>query len=167
MVEGVEDVVGQAGEQVDDKPRFEIVEPDDLGVGHDLAARADVGRVKVEDNVNEKNHVHDRVQHEQEHVLRGLVLQRHVVGDHDGRVEGEDEDDPVPDGLEGAVVEQDVRGRFRSLLSVLGHNDLRTEAHELKLKWTFTYCIQRTLVSRYIVPTSKKSHFTFTVKFMR
>ena len=38
------------------------------------------------------------------------------MSDHDGSVEGEAEDDPVPDCLEGAVVEEDVRGGGRRLL---------------------------------------------------
>ncbi len=100
MVERVEYVVGEAGQQVDDEPRLEVVEPDDLGVGDDLAAGAHVGGVEVEHDVDEEDDVDDGVDDEEGHVLRRLVLERHVVGHHDGRVERQDQDDPVPDGLE-------------------------------------------------------------------
>ena len=74
MVEGIEDVVGQTGEKVDDEPRLEIVDSDDGGVRHDLPPRSHVGGVEVEDNINEENHIHDRVHHQQAHVLRRLVF---------------------------------------------------------------------------------------------
>ena len=45
-----------------------------------------------------------------------------VVGHHDGGVEGEDEDDPVPGRLEGTVVENDVWRGLRGLLFVLREN---------------------------------------------
>jgi len=104
VVERVEDVVGEAGEEVDDKPGLEIVDPDDLRVRHDLSRRADVRRVKVEDDVDEENDVDDGVDDEERHVFRRLVLEGDVVGDHDGRVEGQTQYDPVPDGFEGTVV---------------------------------------------------------------
>ena len=74
MVEGIEDVVGQTGEKVDDAPRLEIVDSDDGGVGHDLPPRSHVGGVEVEDDINEEYHIHDRVHHQQAHVLRRLVF---------------------------------------------------------------------------------------------
>ena len=39
-------------------------------------------------------------------------LESSVVGHHDGGVEGEDEDNPVPDRLKQAVVEDDVGRRL-------------------------------------------------------
>jgi len=60
--------------------------------------------VKVEDDVNEEDDVDDGVHHQEGHVLRGLVLECNVVGHHDGRVEGEAEDDPIPDRFEGTIV---------------------------------------------------------------
>ena len=130
MVERVEDVVRQAGEEVDDEPALEVIHADDFGVGDHLAAGADERRVKVEDNVDEEDDVDDRVDDQQTDVLGRLVLEGHVVGHHDGRVEGEAEDDPVPQGLEGAVMQQDVRRRFRRLLTVL-RQDVRIQAHHL------------------------------------
>ena len=130
VVERVEDVVRQAGEEVDDEPALEVIHADDFGVGDHLAAGADERRVKVEDNVDEEDDVDDRVDDQQTDVLGRLVLEGHVVGHHDGRVEGEAEDDPVPQGLEGAVMQQDVRRRFRRLLTVL-RQDVRIQAHHL------------------------------------
>ena len=54
--------------------------------------------------------------------LYGSDLEGDVVRNHNGRVEGEDEDDPVPCGLEGAVVEDDVGRRLGRLLLVLGED---------------------------------------------
>lgn len=42
-----------------------------------------------------------------------------VVRHHDGRVEGQDEDHPVPDGLERRVMEYNVMRSFGRFLSVL------------------------------------------------
>ena len=63
MIESIEDVVGEAGEEVDDEPGLEIVDPDDGGVAHHLAARPHVRRVEVEDDVNEEYHINDWVYH--------------------------------------------------------------------------------------------------------
>ena len=64
-------------------------------------------------------------------VLRILYLEGHVVGYHDGSVEGEEEDDPVPGGFEGGVVEDDVWRRLGGLLTVL-REDVRVQIHHLK-----------------------------------
>ncbi len=130
VVERVEDVVRQTGEQVDDEPALEVVHADDFGVGDDFAVGSDEGRVEIENDVDEEDDVDDRVDDQQTDVLRRLVLEGHVVGHHDGRVEGEAEDDPVPQGLKGAVVQQDVRRRFGGLLAVL-RQDVRIQAHHL------------------------------------
>ena len=118
ILKGVDDVVRQAGQQVDDEPRLDVVHADELGVGDDLAAGPHEGGVEVEDDVHQEDDVHHAVQH-QPHDVVLLGLEGDVVGHHDGRVEGEDEDDPVPRGLEGAVVEDDVGRRLRGLLLVL------------------------------------------------
>ena len=74
MVEGVEDIVRETWEKVDDEPRLEIVDPDDGGVADHLPAGPHVGGVEVEDDIDEENHIHDRVHHQEAHVLRGLVF---------------------------------------------------------------------------------------------
>jgi len=104
VIERVEHVVRQTGQQVDDEPRPEIVHPDDLRVGDHLAAGTDERGVEVEHDVDEEYDVDDGVDHQQGHVLAGLVLERHVVRHHDGRVERQAQDHPVPYGLERAVV---------------------------------------------------------------
>ena len=130
VIKGVEHVVGQAGEEVDDEPRLEVVHADDLGVADHLATGTHECRVEVEHNVDEEDDVHDGVHHEQTDVLGGLVLEGDVEGHHDGGVEGETQDGPVPDGLEGAVVEQDVGRRLGRLLAVL-RQDVRVQRHHL------------------------------------
>lgn len=112
VVKGVENIVREARQEVYQKPRFEIVHSYYLRVRHHLAAGPNEGRVEVEHDIDEEDHVHDRVHHQQRHVLRGLVLEGHVVGHHDGRVEGEEQDHPVPDGLtEGTKEGEDISKR--------------------------------------------------------
>ena len=71
-----------------------------------------------------------RIDDEQTDVLWRLVLKGHVVRHHNCRVEGEAEDDPIPQGLEGAVVQQDVRRRLGRLLPVLRQH-VSVQAHHL------------------------------------
>ena len=74
VVEGIEDIVGETREKVDDEPRLEIVDPDDGWVADHLPAGPHVGGVEVEDDIDEENHIHYRVHHQQTHVLGGLVF---------------------------------------------------------------------------------------------
>ncbi|XP_038212885.1 potassium voltage-gated channel protein eag-like [Zerene cesonia] len=87
-----------------DETRLEVVLADHFGVADHLAAGPHEGRVEVEHDVDKEDDVDDRVDDEQRHVLARLVLEGHVVRHHDGRVEGQAQDDPVPDGFESAVV---------------------------------------------------------------
>lgn len=89
--------------------------------------------MEIEHDVYEEDDVDDGVNHQQGDVLGGLVLEGNVVRHHDGGVEGEAQDDPVPDGLEGAVMEEDVWRGFGGFLPVLGH-DVRIEAHHLSIR---------------------------------
>ena len=132
VLEGVDDVIRQAGQQVDDKPGLQVVHADELGVGDDLPAGANEGGVEVEHDVHQEDDVHHAVQH-QPHDVVLLGLEGDVVRHHDGRVEGEDEDDPVPGGLEGAVVEDDVRRRLGGLLLVL-REDVRVQLQNLETR---------------------------------
>ena len=61
VLEGVEDVVGQTRQEVDDEPTLEIVHADHIRIRHDLATGADERRVEVEDNVDEEDDVDDTV----------------------------------------------------------------------------------------------------------
>lgn len=47
VIEGVEDVVGQAAQQVNDEPRLEVVHANHLGIAHHLPALAHECGVKV------------------------------------------------------------------------------------------------------------------------
>ncbi len=131
MLEGIEDIVRQAREQINHKPAFQVVHADYFGVGHHLSGGADERCVKVEDNVNEEDDVDDAVDDEQRHVVHRFALEGDVVWHHDGRVESEHEDDPVPRRLEGRVVQDDVRRRLGSLLPVL-RQDVRVQVHHLQ-----------------------------------
>ena len=71
------------------------------------------------------------VDYEQRHCVERLVAEGDVEGHHDGRVEGEDEDHPVPRRLEGRVVQDDVGRRLRRLLAVL-RQDVAIQVHHLR-----------------------------------
>lgn len=118
VFKGIDDVIGQAGQQVNDEPGLQVVHSNQLWVRNDLSTRPNEGGVEVEHNVHKEDDIYHAVQHEPGQIVL-LGLERDIVGHHDGCVEGEDEDDPVPGGLEGAVVEDDVGRSFRRLLLVL------------------------------------------------
>lgn len=77
--------------------------------------------MEIQHNVHEEDDVHDAVYHQPGDVVL-LGLEGDIVGYHDGRVEGEDEDHPVPGGLEGAIMQDDVGWRLGCLLFVLGED---------------------------------------------
>lgn len=58
---GVEDVVGQTGQKIDDEPAPEVVESDDPRVGNDLPRRTDERHVEVEHYVNKEDYIDDAV----------------------------------------------------------------------------------------------------------
>ena len=104
MVKSVEYVVGKTRKQIDHEPGLQVVESDHFGIGDNFAAGSNVGGMKVEYNVNKKDDVYDGVYHKEWNVFWGFIFQRHIVGNHDGGVEGETKNDPVPNGLEGAIM---------------------------------------------------------------
>lgn len=77
--------------------------------------------MEVEHDVNQKDDI-DNTVHNQPGQVVLLGPEGNIIGYHDGSVEGEDEDDPVPSGLESAVVEDDVWRGLRGLLLVLREN---------------------------------------------
>ncbi len=85
--------------------------------------------MKVQHNINKEDDIHHAVQY-QPHQIVLFGLKGHIVGYQDGRVEGENKDDPVPSGLKGAVVQYNVRRSFRSLLLILGE-DVRAQLKSL------------------------------------
>lgn len=62
------------------------------------------------------------VQHQETDVLCRFVSKGHIERYHYRSVKGETEDDPVPDGFEGAVVQEDVRRRLWRFLLILGQD---------------------------------------------
>jgi len=119
VVESVEDIVRQAGEEIDDEPALEVVHADNFRVRDHFATGTNKSGVEIKDNVDEEDDVDDGIDHQERDIFRRLVLKGHVIGHHDGRVESEAKNDPVPEGLEGAVMQKDVRRCFRSLLAIL------------------------------------------------
>ena len=59
----VEYVVWQTGEQIDDEPALQVVQAYELGIRYDLTGLTNVGRVKVENNVEKKDDVDNAVDH--------------------------------------------------------------------------------------------------------
>jgi hypothetical protein len=59
VVESVKDVVRQTREEIDDEPTLEVIHADDFRVGDDLATGSNECRVEVEDDVDEKDYVHN------------------------------------------------------------------------------------------------------------
>ena len=113
-----------------------------LGIGDNFAAGSDESGVEIEDDVDEEDDVDDRIDHQEADILGRLVLEGHVEGHHNGRVEGEEQDDVVPEGLEGAVMQQYVRRRLGRLLAVLRHH-VSVQAHHL----LFTIIVTITVIT--------------------
>lgn len=74
--------------------------------------------MKIKHYIHQEDDIHHTVHHQPGQVVL-FGLEGDIIGYHDGSVEGEDEDDPVPGGLEGAVMQDDMRRSLRSLLFVL------------------------------------------------
>jgi hypothetical protein len=104
VVEGVEDVVRQAAQQIDDEPALEVVHPDDFGVGDDFSPGSHKSGVKVQNDIDEEYDVDDGVDHQERNIFGSFILEGDVVRDHYRRVKRETQNDPVPDGLESAVM---------------------------------------------------------------
>lgn len=103
VFKSIDDVVGQTRQQVYDEPGLQVIHPDQLRIRDHLPSRPDKRGVEVEHNVHEEDDVHNAVQNQPGDVIL-FGLEGDVIRNHDGSVEGQDEDDPVPGGLKGAVV---------------------------------------------------------------
>ena len=68
-----------------------------------------------------------------------MEVTRDVVRHHDGRVEGQDEYHPVPDGLERGVMENNVVRSLRSFLPVLRQHFSVEVEHLYRQRTTATY----------------------------
>lgn len=131
MVECVEDVVRQTGEQVYDEPGLEVVHPYNFRVRHDFASGTDERRMEIENDIYEEDNVYYRIDNEERNVLGRFVLEGYIVRDHYSRVERQAEYDPIPYRLEGAVVQKYVWRSFGRFLSVLWHH-ICIQRHHLK-----------------------------------
>ena len=118
IFKGIDDIIRKTGEQVNNEPCLHIVHSDELRIGDHLPCRTYECGVEVENNVHQEDDVHNAVHHQPRDVVL-FGLEGHVVGHHDGGVEGENEDHPVPGGLKETVVQDDVGRGLRGLLLVL------------------------------------------------
>ena len=63
MIEGIEHIIGKAGEKIYQEPWLHVVDSDDSWITDNFAPRSNIGGVKVEDNVNEEYHINYWVDH--------------------------------------------------------------------------------------------------------
>lgn len=57
----IDDIIRQAGEQVNHKPGLQVIHADQLGVRDHLPCRPHKGGVEIEHNVNQKNDIYNAV----------------------------------------------------------------------------------------------------------
>lgn len=121
VLKGIDDVIRKAGQQVNDEPSLQVVHANKFWIRDYFSTGTNECRVEVEDDVYQEDDIHYAVQHQPNNVIL-LGLERNIVGHHDCSVKSEDEDDPVPGGLEGAVVKDDMRRRLWGFLLILWEN---------------------------------------------
>ena len=134
MVESIEHVVRQTGQQIDDEPTLEIIHFYDLRIRDYLACRSYESGVEIENNVEEEDDVHHAVHHQERYVAYRLASEGRIEGNHYRGVKGEHQDHPVPDGFEGRVMEDDVVWSLRCFLAVVRKN-FWVETYGLKWSW--------------------------------
>lgn len=59
VIEGVEDVIRQTAQKIDDEPAFEIVHPDDFWIGDDFTTRSHERGMEIKNYVNKEYHIDD------------------------------------------------------------------------------------------------------------
>lgn len=126
-----QEVEGNGGDEVDDEPAAEVVDGDLGGRADHLVVLAHVRRPEVDEDVNDEHDVDEQVDDDdgvvrvvppRVGVARLVEKEGRDVGREDGRVDDEDEDDPVPQGLEGRVVQDGPLVDPRGLQLVLRHH---------------------------------------------
>ena len=92
---------------------------DGTGVVHHLTRLAHVGGAEVDDYIHDEQYIHQHVQHTQRvtsvttfvdlftHIQVFVQMERGRIWCEHSRVQDQDQDDPIPECLEGAVVKQD------------------------------------------------------------
>lgn len=87
MIECIEDIVRQAGKEVDDEPRLEIVHPDDLWIADYLSARSHERRVEVQNNIDKEYNINNRIYNKQRDIFARLVFKGNIIRYHNGGIE--------------------------------------------------------------------------------
>lgn len=127
-----EQVEGDGSHHVDEEPAFEVMHGDPQRVTDHLVVGVDVGGAEVDDDVDDEHDVHDEVHHVERTagvaaVLHGSLLllveqEGGGVRREDGRVDDQQQDQPVPHRLKRAVVQNRPLVDARSLELVLRQN---------------------------------------------
>ena len=63
MIKGIEDIIWEAWQKVNDEPRLKVIDTDDSWITYNLSSRSNICGVEVEDNINEEYHIDNRVDH--------------------------------------------------------------------------------------------------------
>ena len=63
MIKGIEDIIWEAWQKVNDEPRLKVIDTDDSWITDNLPSRSNISGVEVEDNINEEYHIDNRVDH--------------------------------------------------------------------------------------------------------
>ena len=63
MIKGIEDIIWEAWQKVNDEPRLKVIDTDDSWITYNLPSRSNICGVEVEDNINEEYHIDNRVDH--------------------------------------------------------------------------------------------------------
>ena len=110
-----EQVEGNGRYHVDEEPALEVVDGDARRVAHHLLVDVDVGGAEVDEDVHDEHDVHHQVHHVERRAriatLTPLLLLTVVeqeggsIGRENGGVDDQQQDEPVPHRLEGAVVQ--------------------------------------------------------------
>ena len=127
-----EQVKGDGGHHVYEEPAFKVVDGDLGRVAHHLLVDVDVSGPEVDEDVHDEHDVHNQVHHVQRRagvaalppplLLEVVEEEGGGVGRENGRVDDEQQDEPVPHGFEGAVVEDGPPVDACRLELVLGEN---------------------------------------------
>lgn len=136
-----EQVEGDGGHDVDEEPALEVVLRDASRLADHLVVVVDVGGPEVDQDVHNEHDVHHQVHHVER--VAGVAagappLLLHLVEEEggrvrreDGRVDDQQQDDPVPHRLEGAVVQDGPFVDARGLELVL-RQDVSAQGQDLE-----------------------------------
>lgn len=83
----IDDIIWQAGEQVNHKPGLQVIHANQLGVRDHLSRRPHKGGVEIKHNVHQKNDIYNAVNYQPCHVVL-FGFKGDIVRDQNSSVEG-------------------------------------------------------------------------------